>query len=115
MKVSTLADVCCGKRREKGQERWQEIAGDVVPEDFSRLPPRLTTDRQSMDVIFYDPFSSVVSGGNSARQGDLRVISEGSRSLNPEKKCKGGRDASRTNALEAVARDLAMLSLRKPG
>lgn len=82
-----------------------------IPGDLPHLLPDVATGWQCTDVIFYDPISSVGSG-DPIRTGSLGAISEVPLSPKHEKKGKGSRHESRMNAMEAVARELAMLSLR---
>lgn len=69
--------------------------------DLVLLPPGLTTGRQSMDVVFYDPLSP-------SRNGDEVPLVPKYR-----RKPKGDGYVNRTEAQKAVARDLALLSLGK--
>jgi hypothetical protein len=68
---------------------------DLVP-----LPPGLSTRRQSVDVIFYDPLSSSRNGDEVPQAAKYRRNSKGDGLVN------------RTEAQKAVARDLALLSLK---
>jgi hypothetical protein len=71
--------------------------------DLVLLPPGLTPDRQSMDVVFYDPLSSSWNGDEVSVAAKYR------------RKSKGDGYANRTHAQNAVARDLALLCLGKRG
>ncbi len=67
------------------------------------LPPGLTVGRQSVDVVFYDPLSSIRNGEEVPRAARYGWNS------------KGDGHVSRTEAQKAVARDLALLLLGKRG
>lgn len=69
--------------------------------DLVLLPSCLTTGRQSMDVVFYDPLSSTRNGDEALLVPKYRKKPEGSGLLN------------RAEAHKAVTHDLALLSLRK--
>ena len=69
--------------------------------DLVLLPPGLTAGRQSMDVVFYDPLSSSWNGDEVPLAAKYRRKSKGDGYLN------------RTQAQNAVARDLTMLRLGK--
>jgi hypothetical protein len=69
--------------------------------DLVLLPPALTVGRQSMDVVFYDPLSSSWNGDEVPLAAKYR------------RKSKGDGYANRTQAQNAVARDLALLRLGK--
>jgi hypothetical protein len=69
---------------------------DLVP----LPPPGLSTRRQGPDVIFYDPLAS-------SRDGDEVPIAAKYR-----RNSKGDGSVDRTEARKAVARDLALLSLK---
>lgn len=88
--------------------------GEDTPDNWLCLPRDVTTGHRSTDVIFYDPISAVGSD-DPTRQRDWRAIGESSRPSMTRKKSNDGRDVSRMKALEAVARDLAMLSMQKRG
>lgn len=68
--------------------------------DLVLLPPGLTTDRQSVDVVFYDPLASSWNGDEVPVVPKLRRKSKGDGYVNPRE------------AQEAVAHDLALLSLK---
>lgn len=70
--------------------------------DLVLPPPGLTTGRQSVDVVFYDPLSSSWNGDEVPLVPKYRRNSRGDGYLN------------RNQAQKAVAHDLALLSLGKP-
>jgi hypothetical protein len=69
--------------------------------DLVLLPPDLTNGRQSMDVVFYDPLSSIWNGDEVLPVAKYRRKSKGDGFANP------------TEARKAVAHDLALLRLGK--
>lgn len=71
------------------------------------LPPHVATGRRSTDAIFYDPITSV-DDGEPTRQGNSRATSGHPVPTGHQRK-HGGRG----DAMAAVARDLATLSMRK--
>lgn len=76
--------------------------------DTSDGLPHLLKDlagQQSINVIFYDPLSSL--GRGIPHQGGRTRAIEG---VLPSPKVRGNRQASRKKELEAVARELALLS-----
>lgn len=87
-------------------------AHEHSPNNWPSLPPDVTSGRKSTDVIFYDPLSSQGSG-NPNKRFDLQATSEVFRSSKTRNGLKRGKEVTRTQALEAVARDLAMLAVQK--
>lgn len=75
------------------------------------LPRGVATGRQGADVIFYDPLSSVQSG-NPTRGGQLSPA-RGDPGLPGKQGTTRGARPHRISALQAVARELEILSLRK--
>ena len=69
---------------------------DLIP-----IPPRLRGGRQREDVVFYDPLSSVGDGEDVPQAAKYGRNSKGEGQVN------------RMEAQKAVARDLALLSIRK--
>ena len=76
------------------------------------LPPEILINRRSTDLIFYDPILA-----SDIRHPDQEGIPQpyNERPLTSERQKKAARtgNASRTASIEALARDLAMLFLRK--
>lgn len=99
-----------GSARHFGSERVVVVLGVMYPSvlpklvaasthrDLVLLPPGLTTDRQSMDVVFYDPLATSWNGD------EVPVVP------NFRRKSKGDGYVNRREAQEAVAHDLALLS-----
>jgi len=75
------------------------------------LPSGGANDPKSTDILFYDPISSIKSG-DPIQRGNLRVISRVPSPPTQRRKLQGDKHANRANAVEAVARDLALLALK---
>lgn len=77
------------------------------------LPSGVAGGQKTTNVIFYDPFSSIRNGGDPTQRGSFRAISRAPTQPTRRKKKQCSEHASRANALEAVARDLAVLSSKR--
>lgn len=80
-----------------------QLVEDGTHRDLALSRPGVGTGRQSVDVLFYDPLTSMGNGDEVPLAPKYR------------KKHKGAGYVDRTDAQKAVARDLALLSLRKRG
>lgn len=81
-------------------------------ESLPLLPSGVAIGQQITDVIFYDPIASIECG-DLPRRHSLGAVSGVPLSRKHQNKSKGRRHTdARVSALEAIARELATLSLR---
>lgn len=83
-----------------------------VPDDLPHLPPDVATGWQSTDVTFYDPISSIGSDELTRER-----LPRATRTVQEPKhrKAPKGRQVARTEAIDAIVRELARLSLKNHG
>lgn len=83
-------------------------AAEVLP----LLPSGIASGQQITDVIFYDPIA-FLEGGDPPRRHSLGAVSGVPLSPKHQNESRGRQHSNtRRNAMEAVARDLGILSLR---